>query len=91
MFYTNVWHYGNDILFIGYDKQGNRKERRIAYKPYLFVPSKSKKSKYQTLYNEPVDKVEFDSIRDARNFVERYKDIANFEQKININELYKII
>jgi DNA polymerase elongation subunit (family B) len=47
------------------------------YKPYLFVPSK--KGTYRTIDGKSVDKIQFDTIRDARDFVEKYKGVEQFQ------------
>ena len=45
--------------------------------PYLFVNT-NKPSMYRTIHDKPVGRVNFDTIRDARSFVERYKDVEQF-------------
>lgn len=74
-FYTNVALSKNDILLRGYE-DGKRIQRQIPYKPYLFVSS-PKESKFTTLDGRGVGRVDFDSIRDARNFIQENKEIAN--------------
>lgn len=76
-FYTSVEQRRNDLLVRGYEN-GKRYQRRIAYKPYLFVPAKTK-TQYKTLEGKPVDKIQFDSIGEARDFVKQYKDISSFQ------------
>jgi len=75
-FYTNVFQYGNKIYVRGYDK-GLKFKEIIDYKPYLFLLKQN--GPFKTLDGRSVDKIEFDSIRDARDFNEKYKDINNFE------------
>ena len=70
-FYTNVALSKNDILLRGYE-DGKRIQRQIPYKPYLFVSS-PKESKFTTLDGRGVGRVDFDSIRDARNFIQENK------------------
>ena len=66
-----------DIVFVrGFDK-GLRFAEKVAYKPYLFLPKAE--GKYKTLEGKSVDKIEFDSIRDARDFVSRYSDVSNMD------------
>jgi DNA polymerase elongation subunit (family B) len=82
MFYTNVFSRGNKIYLRGY-KDGRRHFEKIDYKPYLFVPS-DKDTKYKTLplNNKPqklVSRIDFDSITDAREFLQKYEDVSNFE------------
>ncbi|CAB4162468.1 PolB DNA polymerase elongation subunit (family B) [uncultured Caudovirales phage] len=75
-FYTNVLQRGDKIYVRGFEL-GMRYTDIVNYNPYLFV--KNKNGKYKTLANEPVDKIEFDSIRNAKDFVENYKDVSNME------------
>ncbi len=72
-FYTNVALSKNDILLRGYEN-GKRIQRQIPYKPYLFVPT-PKETKFSTLEGRGVGRVDFDSIRDARDFLNQYKDV----------------
>lgn len=75
-FYTNCQVYGNNILYRGV-KNGKRFSHKIRYKPSLFIPS-NKKSEYKTIHGQNVDKITFDSILEARDFIEKYKDVENF-------------
>jgi DNA polymerase elongation subunit (family B) len=78
MFYTNVAQMGNSIMFLGYHN-GKRVKKQIPYKPKLFVSSRGKSpTKYKTLNGQEVDEIDFDSIKDAKEFVDRYSDVANF-------------
>ena len=75
-FYTSVAQHHNKILVCGYENN-KRFKKECHYKPYLFLPSKEKTG-YRTIDGNPVEKLSFDSIRDARNFFEKYKDVENF-------------
>lgn len=75
-FYTNVYMRGDKIYLRGYDK-GLPVKEVVAYKPYLFVPSEN--GNYYTLEGQRVGKMEFDSIRDARDFISNYEDVSNFK------------
>lgn len=75
-FYTNVYQRGDKIYLRGYDK-GIRVKETINYKPYIFVPSKN--GSYKTLDDKDVEKLEFDSIKNAREFMTKYENISNFE------------
>lgn len=75
-FYTNVRLYGKNILYRGIEN-GKRVARRVEYRPTFFVPS-NKPSKYKTLAGQPVAPVEPGNINDAREFLERYKDVDTF-------------
>lgn len=75
-FYTNFFSRGSRVYVRGYDK-GQFFDEVVYYKPYLFVPSK--KGMFRTIDGRQVDKVQFDTIRDARDFVEKYKDVEQFK------------
>lgn len=76
-FYTQVSMVKNDILLRGYH-EGRRIQERIPYEPFLFVSSKTGNTLYKNLKGQKVDKLSFDSIRETRDFIERYKDVDNF-------------
>jgi len=84
-YYTNVLVYGNNILYRGV-KNGIRYREKINYSPTLFVPS-NKKTEWKSLHNEYVDPMKFGSIREARDFLKKYKDVNNF--KIYGNDRYE--
>jgi len=77
-FYTHVAQYGNNILYRGY-KNGKRVQTKVPYKPYLFVPSKRPNAEYRTLDDQPVDKMVFNTIKEARHFTYQYEDVSNFK------------
>ena len=75
-FYTDVKQMGDKIFVRGYE-DGKSVEFIEKYKPYLFLPKQD--GFYRTLDGKPVDKINFDSIRDARDFTKRYEEVSNFE------------
>jgi len=75
-FYTNVVQHKNKILVAEYSNN-KRSYSQINYKPYLFVPSKNA-TKYRTINNESVEKIEFDSIYEAKEFYRKYEDVDGF-------------
>lgn len=75
-FYTNVKQYGNNILFRGI-KNGKRVQAKVPYRPSLFLPT-NEESKYKTIYGENLVKKRFDTIKEARQFVDQYRDVENF-------------
>ena len=76
MFYTNVFQRGNRMYVRGFDK-GLRYTDVVNYKPYLFITKNG--GKYKTLDGKPVEKLEFDSITEARDFINRYDQVSNME------------
>ena len=76
-FYTNVTRYGNSLLYMGY-KGGQRVKQRIPFKPKLYISTSKPKTGYQTLDNILVEPIEFDSMKDATEFVKRYEHVDDF-------------
>lgn len=75
-YYTNVCVHGNHILFRGVNN-GRRVKSKVKYSPTLFLQS-NKPSQWRSLFNEPLEPMTFDTIREARDFVKRYEEVANF-------------
>ena len=75
-FYTSIYQRGDKIFVRGY-KNGKRQRFIESYKPYMFVPKKG--GSYRTLDNKTVDRLDFDSIRDAKDFVEKYSDVSGMD------------
>ena len=76
-FYTNVFVYGDKVYVRGYE-DGKRFEYRDVYRPYLFVKTKNK-SQYKTLDDKYVDKVDFEGVKESRDFMANYSDVDGFE------------
>ena len=89
-FYTSVLPYRGRLLVRGINQDGSHKKFRINYKPSLFLPTK-KESKYKTLDGRNVDKVKFESISDAKRWIDEYKDVTNFEYFGNTRYQYPFI
>ena len=79
-FYTNVYSRGDKIYLRGYSSDNRRVHEVVDYKPYMFVPKRREASTpYRTLDGKPVEKMHFESISDARDFVKRYSDVSNMD------------
>jgi DNA polymerase elongation subunit (family B) len=88
-FYTSVNRYGNNLLYRGY-KDGQRVKRKITFKPTLYVKGKGS-SKFHALDGTNVDAIKLDSMREAKEFVEKYKDVENFKIYGNTNYISQFI
>ena len=75
-FYTHAQQRGDKIYVRGYDN-GKRIAKVVSYKPYLFLPKQD--GFYRTLDGKSVDKLSFDSIGDAKDFLEKYDGVANMD------------
>ena len=78
--YTNVTQYGKFLYLRGIDKDGFRVKEKIPYSPSLYVNSRGKtQSKFKTVKGKFVDKINFDTITEAREFMKQYEDVAGFD------------
>jgi DNA polymerase elongation subunit (family B) len=77
-FYTSVVNYGSKMLVRGYDEKGNPFKRREDFKPTIYVPSKNQTS-YKTLDGKFVAPLQAGTMRDTRDYIDRYKDVEGFE------------
>ena len=78
-FYTNFSLVGENALISGYDDDKKRFTRREKVKPYLFTSSRDKEAQYHTIFDRPVDRIDFDTVKDARAFLKRYEGVAGME------------
>lgn len=75
-FFTNCKAYGNSVLYSGYEN--NKKVlQKVPYQPTLYVDSK-KPSEFKNLSEGFVAPVEFENIKAAKEFIDNYKDIENY-------------
>ena len=88
-FYTNAVQYGNKILVRGINN-GKTVQDRISFSPSLFIKTK-KPTEYKSLYGESLEKIEFEDINAAKDWVKRYKDVENFPIFGNTNYAYQYI
>jgi DNA polymerase elongation subunit (family B) len=88
-FYTNISRYGNNLLYRGYE-DGRRIKRKIPFKPTLYVKGKGN-SEFNALDGTNVDAIQLDSMREAKEFIEKYKDVQNFPIYGNTNYVAQFI
>lgn len=85
LFYTCVNRYGNSILVRGYNDTGKPFARREKFKPTLYLPSTKGETSWKGLDGVPLQPMTFDSIRDASDFAQTYKDVNNLKVYGNTN------
>lgn len=84
-FYTSVEKYGNSILYIGYNN-GRRFEKKIPFSPSLYIPTKDENADFTSLIgNKPLKKKIFESMSEAKDFTEKYKEVSGFDIYGNTN------
>jgi hypothetical protein len=80
--YTYVYNYGNKILSRGYDQDGRRFNRKDDYSPTLFINSKKNQDQqtdWADLHGRKLYEIQPGTIRDCRDFIEKYADVDGFE------------
>jgi len=80
---------GDKILYVGYE-DGQRVQYEQNFSPVLFAQC-NKKTEYKTLEGSYAQKLEFDSVKDARQFIDEYKQVENFKIYGNDRFLYQYI
>ena len=88
-FYTSVIQNKNKMLVRGIDN-GKPVKRIYDYSPYLFVPTK-KESKFRTPTGQPVGKMDFPSIWEAKDFIKQYESVEGMPIFGMTNFLYSFI
>lgn len=88
-FYTSVSRYGSNILYRGYSN-GSPVQQRIKFKPTLYVQSQ-KESEWKSLDGMNVEPMQFDSMREAKDFMELYKGVNGFNIYGNTNYVAQFI
>lgn len=73
-FYTNVYRKGSTIFLRGF-KDGHRFKKPVKYQPYIFREAPG--GFYRTINGIEVDKVYFDSLKEADKYVQEYTDVDN--------------
>ena len=76
-FYTNVQLLGNDLLYLGYE-DGRRIQRKFKFSPTLYVVS-NQPTKFKTLDGRYAKPIQFDTVKEAREFRDKYKEVEGFE------------
>jgi DNA polymerase elongation subunit (family B) len=89
LYYTNIVNRGNYIYFRGIH-DGKRINEKIPFKPSLFVRS-GKETGYKSLTGENLDRIKFDTLNEARDFIKNYKEVSNFPIYGNTNFVYQFI
>ena len=76
-FYTNIQLAGDTVLYRGYE-DGQAVQFRTQFSPTLYVTS-NRQEKMKTLTGKPVRPVQFQTAREAREFIKTYDGVEKFE------------
>jgi len=88
-FYTNVEQAGNNLLVRGYEG-GQAFSEKVKFNPTLYLPT-SNFSKWRTLEGQCVEPMKQGTISDAKETIQRYRDVTNMEVYGNTRYLYQYI
>lgn len=75
-FYTYFGSTWDSILISGYE-DGIKFNHKVPYSPFLFVSGEGD-TEYKSYDGKPLEKLDFETIREARRFLDKYKEVANF-------------
>lgn len=76
VFYTNVARQKNDLLVRIADGNGGRKNMKVKFKPTLYLPTHNLNNVDKLgLAEEPLVAKKFESIWDAQQYLDEYKDV----------------
>jgi DNA polymerase elongation subunit (family B) len=76
-FYTNVARYGSSILYRGY-KDHLLIQKKIKYEPTFHIPGKDDDENFRALDGCPVGSIKPGTMRECKDFIDKYKDVSNF-------------
>jgi DNA polymerase elongation subunit (family B) len=84
-FYTYVGKHGNRILWRGYEN-GKPFRKEVKYSPTLFITTKENTDEYLSLISKrPLRPKTFETMSDANDFMDQYKDVSGIEIHGNSN------
>lgn len=89
-YYTNVCRFGNQILYMGYDEKGRRVKYKEDFYPTLFTTTKTE-SQWSDIYGNPVEPIQPGTMRDCKEFIEKYEGVAGFKVYGNKNYVAQFI
>jgi DNA polymerase elongation subunit (family B) len=89
-FYTSVNRFGNSILYRGYDSSGLPVTRKDKFSPTLYLRS-DVETPHRTLEGHFVKPKKFETMKDAKNFIETYGEVDNITVYGNTNYITQYI
>lgn len=90
-FYLSARQYGNQILLRAVE-DGRRVKYKVPYSPYMFTDNvKDTPSDYKTIAGKSVVRLDFDSIKEAKEFIKTYDGVENFNVYGMTNFVYPFL
>ena len=75
-FYTSVERYGNRLLYRGYDQECKRVQKRVPYKPTLYLESKKPVTDWHSIDGQNVEPLQLSSMSEYKDFVKTHGGVA---------------
>ena len=91
-FYTSVIKWGDKLLF-RYVNNGQSYKSKVSYQPTLYVSTAKSDvtSVWKTLDGKNVHPMKFESLREGKEYIDKYKDVEGFEFYGNDQFQYQFI
>jgi DNA polymerase elongation subunit (family B) len=89
-FYTNITRMSNTICFRGYEN-GQRLAYKEQFKPTLFISKGTSNSEWKTLEGKRLSPIQFDTMREAADFGDRYSEVESMKVYGNHNFVAQFI
>jgi DNA polymerase elongation subunit (family B) len=90
MFYTSVKQIGNYIYERGYDNEGIPFQDKVEFRPTFYISS-NKESNWKTLDGKNVSPINPGSIRECREWLEKYKGVEGISVYGHETAIYQYI
>ncbi len=88
-FYTNVYGRGNYVYFRGI-KDDKRVNLKLPFQPSLYKRT-HKDSKFKSLEGHNLERIKFNDLYRAKDFIKKYREVSNFPIYGNTNYAYQLI
>lgn len=77
-FYTCVDRKMNNLLYRGYCADGYKIYEKIRFRPKLFIESNSNDEEWHSMDGKPLERKQFNSMSECRQYVKQYEEISSF-------------
>ena len=90
-FYTYASQVFNKIYIREIDNKGEEYSETVNFKPTLYVTTLKEKATFKSLDNKPLGDVTFGSIKECRDFIDKYDNVSNFKIYGNKNFVFQYL
>jgi len=90
-FYTYASQVFNKIYIREIDNKGEEYSETFDFKPTLYVPAPKEKANYKSLDNKLLGDITFSSIKECKNFIDKYSGVSNYKIYGNTNYVFQFL